>query len=65
VGRSIHPIPNSEKDGEDGDYSADDKKTAGWTVPGFAFLIGIVFFIGATRRRSSGNVVEWKRVFLE
>src|SRR5258707_14420425 len=65
VGRSIHPIPNPEKHAEDGNYGADDNKTAGWTVAGFALLIGIAFLIRATRRRSSGDTVWWGRVFFD
>src|SRR5260221_6520260 len=63
VGRSIHPIPNPEKHAEDGNYGADDNKTAGGTVPGFFLLIGIAFLIRATRRRSSGDTGWWGRVF--
>jgi hypothetical protein len=61
----MHPVPDTEKEAEDGDYAADDEKTAGWTVPGFAWFIYLVFLIRAICRRSSGDAVEWKRVFLD
>jgi hypothetical protein len=65
VRRGIHPVPDTEKKAEDDDYGADDEKAAGRTVPGFAFLIGVVFLIPVTLRRSSGDVVERKGVFLD
>jgi hypothetical protein len=65
VDRGIHPVSDTEKETEDDDYGADDEKTAGRTVPGFAFLIGVVFLIPVTLRRSSGDVVERKGVFLD
>src|SRR6516162_4534015 len=65
VGRGIHPIPNPEKQAEDGNYGADDEKAAGWSVPGFTFSIGVAFLIRAARRRSSCDMVERERVFFD
>ena len=57
VGRSIHPVPDTEKNGQNGNDGADDEKTARRTVSWFAFLIGVNFLRGAPRRRSSCDVV--------
>ena len=47
------------------DYAADDEKATGRAVPGFAFFIDVVFLSPVTSRGASGDVVEWKGVFLD
>src|SRR6202007_2993654 len=59
MGRSVHPVPDTEKKAEDPNDGANDQYTAS---PSICWL---VFAIRVSRRRSSCDLVPRNRVFLD